>query len=245
MRASGSPSLSLLSLLLCRSAAGAPPRALPAVLVAGLTLAACGSDDGASSVGAPDGVNGASDAPSRVPASPGVAGAGLVEDVPVGGACASQVAADTFTAAVCSCEDTRVAGYLRTTSLPSRPLPAGAPDVRMSAVGSVGINRDYVTAGYADVSGSFIVAGERDVAFGGYLKAGEDVRVNPALDVAGLVEVGRDAFLKNDARVIGKVDIGRVRQDRCSSALTWNLPRLSTTVIRPSGQNKRSADTSL
>jgi hypothetical protein len=179
---------------------------LSAVLIGGLTLSACGSEDGAASVGAADGVNGSSD----VPGSPGVSGAGLVEDVPVGGACASQVAADTFTAAVCSCEDTRVAGYLRTTSFRSRPLPAGAPDaVPTSAVGSVGINRDYVTAGYADVSGSFIVAGERDVAFGGYLKAGEDVRVNPALDVAGLVEVGRDAFLKNDARVFGKVDIGR------------------------------------
>jgi hypothetical protein len=73
----------------------------------------------------------------------------------------------------------------------------------------VGVNGDYVTAGYADVSGSFVIAGTRDIAFGGYLKAGEDVRVNPALDVAGLVEVGRDAFLKNDARVFGKVDIGR------------------------------------
>jgi hypothetical protein len=206
MRASGSPSLSSLSSLSSRSPAGAPRRALAAVLGAGVALAACGSDDGASSasVGMADGVNGSSDVPGS-PRAPGVSGAGLVEDVPVGGACASQVAADTFTAAVCSCEDTRVAGYLRTTSFRSRPLPAGAPD----AVGSVGVNRDYVTAGYADVSGSFIVAGARDVAFGGYLKAGEDVRVNPALDVAGLVEVGRDAFLKNDARVFGKVDIGR------------------------------------
>jgi hypothetical protein len=205
MRASGSPSLSSLSSLSSRSPAGAPRRALAAMLGAGVALAACGSDDGASaSVGVADGVNGPSDVPGS-PGAPGVPGAGLVEDVPVGGACASQVAADTFTAAVCSCEDTRVAGYLRTTSFRARPLPAGAPD----AVGSVGVNRDYVTAGYADVSGSFIVAGARDVAFGGYLKAGEDVRVNPALDVAGLVEVGRDAFLKNDARVFGKVDIGR------------------------------------
>jgi len=209
MRASGSPSLSSsLSSPLSPPPAGATSRALAAVLGAGLALAACGSDDGASeaSVGATDGVNGSSDSPSGVPGAPGVSGAGLVEDVPVGGACASQVAADTFTAAVCSCEDTRVAGYLRTTSFRSRPLPPGAPD---AAVGSVGVDRDYVTAGYADVSGSFIVAGGRDVAFGGYLKAGEDVRVNPALDVAGLVEVGRDAFLKSDARVFGKVDIGR------------------------------------
>lgn len=205
LRASGFPSLSSLSLVSSPSPAAAPSRAFAAVL--GLALAACGADDGPSgaSVGA-GAVNGSSEAPSGSPGAPGVAGSGLVEDVPVGGACASQVAADTFTAAVCSCEDTRVAGYLRTTSFRSRPVPAGAPD---DAVGSVGVNLDYVTAGYADVSGSFIVAGARDIAFGGYLKAGEDVRVNPALDVAGLVEVGRDAFLKSDARVFGKVDIGR------------------------------------
>jgi hypothetical protein len=210
LRASGSPSLSSLSPLSSPSPAAAPSRAFAAVLGAGLALAACGADDGSSdaSVGA-DGVNGSSEAPSGSPGAPGVAGSGLVDDVSVGGACASQVAADTFTAAVCSCEDTRVAGYLRTTSFRSRPVPAGAPAALTSAVGSVGVNRDYVTAGYADVSGSFIVAGARDVAFGGYLKAGEDVRVNPALDVAGLVEVGRDAFLKSDARVFGKVDIGR------------------------------------
>ena len=219
MRASGSPpSLSpLSSSASTRSSAAraaAPARALTAVL--GLALGACGADDesAGASVGAADAVNGSSDAPSGSPGASGVSGSGLVEDVPVAGACASQVAADTFTAAVCSCEDTRVAGYLRTTSFRSRPLPAGVPTALMSAVGaaaagSVGVNRDYVTAGYADVRGSFIVAGARDVAFGGYLKAGEDVRLNPAFDVAGLVEVGRDAFLKNDARVFGKVDIGR------------------------------------
>jgi hypothetical protein len=175
-----------------------------ALFTAVVALSACGADDGSSaaSVGAngpSDGVNG----PPGAPGVSGVPGAGLVDDVPVGGACASQVAADTFTAAVCSCEDTRVAGYLRTTSFRSGP---GAAD---DAVGSVGVNRDYVTAGYADVSGSFTIAGTRDIAFGGYLKAGEDVRVSPALDVAGLVGVGRDAFLKSDARVFGKVDIGR------------------------------------
>jgi hypothetical protein len=179
-------------------------------------LAGCGGgdDDASSATVAPGDV--ASDSAGETPAgsgSPGVGSPGtgsglegeLVEpDVAVGGACASQVAAETFTSAVCSCEDTHVAGYLRTRSYRSRPLP-GAPEI----AGSVGVNRNYVTAGYADVSGSFSVAGDRDIAFGGYLRAGEDVRANPALEVAGVVDVGRDAFLKSDARVFGRVDIGR------------------------------------
>ncbi|HTV22697.1 MAG TPA: hypothetical protein VMG12_28605 [Polyangiaceae bacterium] len=182
------------------------------LVLAAFALGGCGSDagDGGASVGAGSESDGSEEGVTGSPAAPGVggngvAGDGLVEEVAVGDACASQVAADTFTAAVCSCEDTRVAGYLRTTSFRSRPR-AGVP---ADAVGSVGVNRDYVTAGYADVSGSFVVAGSRDIAFGGYLKAGEDVRVSPALDVAGLVEVGRDVFLKSDARVFGKVEIGR------------------------------------
>jgi hypothetical protein len=117
------------------------------------------------------------------------------------------VARETFTAAVCSCEDVNVAGYLRTTRLRSRPAPSAAGEELTG--GSIGVNRDYVTAGYADVAGNFTVAGDRAVAFGGYLKAGADVRANPQLDVAGLVRVGRDAFLKSDARVIGRVEIGR------------------------------------
>jgi len=71
------------------------------------------------------------------------------------------------------------------------------------------VNQTYVTAGYADIGGSFTVTGDRDIRFGGYLQVGEDVRSNPGLDVAGVLEVGRDAFLKNDAFVLGRVGIGR------------------------------------
>src|SRR5687768_11693130 len=44
-----------------------------------------------------------------------------------GGACASSVAATTFTSAVCSCEDTNVAGFLRTRSFRSSAGP-NAPE---------------------------------------------------------------------------------------------------------------------
>jgi hypothetical protein len=184
-------------------------------LALAVALSGCGGADapgrlvasGSDSEGAPGAQEGA--LPGG-PTVPGVAGGSLVDEVAVGGACASQVAAETFTSAVCSCEDTTVAGYLRTRSFRSDPAsPAAVTGAATVAGGSVGVNRDYVTAGYADVSGSFTVAGDRDIGFGGYLKTGADVRANPALDVAGVVDVGRDAFLKSDARVFGRVDIGR------------------------------------
>lgn len=125
-------------------------------------------------------------------------------EVPLAETCASRVARETFTSALCSCEDTRVAGYLKT-----RSFRAGAATEPDELGGSVSVNRDYVTAGYADVGGSFTVAGERDVVFAGYLKSGQDLRFNPAFDVAGLVSVERDAHLASVVRALGRVDIGR------------------------------------
>lgn len=191
---------------------GSPQSMASCALALGVALSGCGGADAPASVVA----NGsdstdASGASTEGPTAPDVVGGGFVDDdVAVGGACASQVAAETFTSAVCSCEDTSVAGYLRTRSYRSGLASAPAlTSVATLAGGSVSVNRDYATAGYADVSGSFTIAGDRDIGFGGYLKAGADVRANPPLDVAGVVDIGRDAFLKNDARVFGRVGIGR------------------------------------
>lgn len=134
----------------------------------------------------------------------------IFDDEPaLGGSCAPRLGAETFTSAVCSCEDTRVAGYLKTESFSSSGRDAADGAGSSLAPGSVSVNGDYATAGYADVSGSLTVAGERDIAFGGYLRAGEDVRLSPGLDVAGRVDIGRDAFLRRAARVFGRVEIGR------------------------------------
>ena len=132
---------------------------------------------------------------------------GLVpeEQVTVAGTCAAEIAAETFASALCSCEDTNVAGYLRTRGFRS----GDGPDAPELLAGNVGVNRDYITAGYADIGGSFTVAGERDVAFGGFLNSGEDLRFNPAFDVAGVVDVERDAFLAGSVRAFGRVGIGR------------------------------------
>jgi hypothetical protein len=126
------------------------------------------------------------------------------DEVPVAGSCASRVAAETFTSALCSCEDTSVAGFLRTRSFRS----ALGPDAPELPGGNVGVNRDYLTGGYADVGGSFAVAGPRDVVFAGFLQVGEHLRFNPAFDVGGFVDVTRDAWLGGSLRAIGSIGIG-------------------------------------
>jgi hypothetical protein len=182
-----------------------PPCKRPLSLVSCLALLicpACGNSNGAALAGAQEGGGETSE-----PVPDAVADELVVpeDEVVVGDACASSVAAETFTSALCSCEDTRVAGYLRTRSFRS----SDGPDAPEQLGGSVGVNRDYVTAGYADVGGSFSVAGAEDVLFGGFLNVGEDLRFNPSFDVAGVVDVERDAYLASPVRALGRVGIGR------------------------------------
>src|SRR3954466_14329544 len=99
--------------------------------VAALAAFACGSADG-------DALQHTSGESSIAPgnsndvapnAAPGT-NTGLVADPPLlGGACTGQVAQDTFAAALCSCEDTNIAGYLRTRGL-------GDSDAASDLVGS-------------------------------------------------------------------------------------------------------------
>ena len=186
--------------------------ALGACLCAGAL--ACGSDESGGEEGP---VVVGSDVPANAVSEPAASGApspavdGLLAGEPaLGGSCTPRLGAETFTSAVCSCEGTSVAGYLKTDAFASaNPGGAVANPAAGLAPGSVSVNGDYATAGYANVFGSFTVAGDRSIAFGGFLRAGEDVRVNPSLDVAGVVDVGRDAFLRRDARVFGRVDIAR------------------------------------
>jgi hypothetical protein len=127
-----------------------------------------------------------------------------------GASCGPTISAQTFSSALCSCENTNVAGYLRTRSFRSRSLgPSTAEPTPERLGGSVGVNQSYITGGWADVGGSFSVAGRRDVLFGGLLQVGQDLRFNPALDVGGIVQVGRDAALASALRAIGVIDIGR------------------------------------
>src|SRR5262245_52110278 len=114
MRAPGSPFLFLRFVRLAGCAAA-------------LVLGACGSGAGDGSAGVGEDVGGGESLGAQGSPARGVVGDGLVEEVAVGETCAPRVAAETFASAVCSCEDMRVAGYLRTTSFRSGPR-AGLPD---------------------------------------------------------------------------------------------------------------------
>lgn len=118
--------------------------------------------------------------------------------------CEPSVAARSFSSALCSCEDTNVAGLLKTRSFRSRGASPGVERLG----GSVGVNGNYITGGLADVGGSFAVAGSRDVLFGGLLRVGADLRFNPSFDVAGLVGIGRDAHLNGALRAVGVIGVG-------------------------------------
>jgi hypothetical protein len=174
------------------------------LLVSALVPLGCGSADDPESIGSGDSdVAANGDAPAPPAGSPGNQ-LPSPDDVVIAGACAGKVAEETFASALCSCEDTNVAGYLKTRSF--QPGDSGEPE-RLG--GSVGVNRNYITNGYADVGASFTVAGPRDVLFGGLLKAGQDLLLNPAANVAGVIEVGRDAWLTDDVRAFGRVAIER------------------------------------
>ena len=179
-------------------------RALAPVLAA-LSLAACGSADDPAAIGSADGdVQSDGDDAPTLPGTSGGSQLPVPDAVIVGGACAGEVAAETFASALCSCGDTNIAGYLKTRSF--QPGDAGEPE-RLG--GSVGVNENYSTSGYADVGGGFTVAGARELLFGGLLRAGQDLKLAPSASVAGVVEVGRDAWLTDDVRAFGRVAIER------------------------------------
>ncbi|WP_437679066.1 DUF7305 domain-containing protein [Sorangium sp. So ce131] len=168
-------------------------------IITSFSWAACTTSSGGEAGGAPGGAEGPGDlGDDGGPSVPVVQDGTTTHET-----CTGTLAEHTFGWALCSCEDTRVAGYLETDSFRS----SRGPESRRG--GAVGVNRDYSTAGYADVGGTFTVAGSRDVLFGGVLKVGGDLKFAPSFDVAGVTKVGRDAWLGDTAFAIGVVDIER------------------------------------
>ncbi len=118
--------------------------------------------------------------------------------------CAGSIATRVFNNSVCSCEDTNVVGYLRTRSFHSG---VGASDTGAGA--PVGVDRNYLTGGYADIGGSFVVAGTAGVTFGGYLEVGGDARFGGNVNAAGYIDIARDLWVLGNVTNIGLLSVAR------------------------------------
>ncbi len=116
--------------------------------------------------------------------------------------CSGAIADRVFTYAVCTCDDTEIAGFLSTRSFDSY---LGTGEIAQG--GPVGVNDSYVTAGYADIGGSFTVAGANAVQFAGYLAVGGDMRFGGDLTAAGYIRADRDAYFAGNVTVPGYMEI--------------------------------------
>ncbi len=199
-----------------------------------------GSDGGVGPGGGPGGGPGAPPPPGVVPdmGAPGeedpldaphdvfCAGQGPVVDLGdqevVQATCTGQIAERIFTNALCTCENTRLAGYLKTRGFDSRD---GAFDANQDVGGgaAVGMNGAYeIGAGFTDVGGSLSIAGAQALNFIGYLRTAGDLRLGGDVLVPGYVEVGRDAWLAGNL-TSGPFRVGR---DLHYAAQLFALPLL-------------------
>lgn len=140
--------------------------------------------------------------------------------------CAGSIATRVFDHAVCTCQDTNVVGYLRT-----RSFDSGMGMGETAAGGPVGVNRDYLTGGYADVGGTFVVAGSSGVRFGGYLDVGGDARFAGNVNAASYIHIRRDLWVLGNVTNIGLLDVdGDVHQPSGRTLTTF--PQIGGSIIR-------------
>lgn len=118
--------------------------------------------------------------------------------------CAGAIATRVFDNALCSCEDTNIVGYLVTRSFDSG---MGTGDDDYGA--PVGVNRNYITGGYADVGGSFVVAGTGGVNFAGYLRIRGDGRFGGDVNAIGRIDVYRDMWVRGNVALTVEANVTR------------------------------------
>lgn len=119
--------------------------------------------------------------------------------------CAGSIATRVFDNSLCSCEDTNIVGYLHTRSFDS--MVPGSTDDDWGA--PVGVNRNYLTGGYADVGGTFVVAGTAGVTFGGYLRVRGDARFGGNITAVGYIRSYRDLWVRGNIVLAGVVTADR------------------------------------
>ena len=118
--------------------------------------------------------------------------------------CAGSIATRVFDRAICTCQDANIIGYLRT-----RSFDSGMGTGEDESGAPVGINRNYLTGGYAEVGGSFVVGGAGGIDFGGYLEVGGDARFAGDIDAISYITIDRDLYVGGDVNLIGLVTVDR------------------------------------
>ena len=140
--------------------------------------------------------------------------------------CAGSIASRVFNNSVCSCENTNVVGYLQT-----RSFHSGTGMTDTSAGAPVGVDRDYLTGGYADIGGSFVVSGTSGVAFAGYLKVGGDARFGGNVNAAGYINISRDFWVLGNVTNIGLLAVHRDLHQPSGRTLA-TFPMIDGSTIR-------------
>jgi hypothetical protein len=142
--------------------------------------------------------------------------------------CAGSIATRVFNNSVCSCEDTNVVGYLHT-----RSFDSGVGTMDTAAGAPVGVDRNYLTGGYADIGGSFVVSGTSGVTFGGYLKVGGDARFGGNVNAAGYIDIARDFWVLGNVTNIGLLSVDRDLHQPSGRTLA-TFPDIGGSTIRGS-----------
>ena len=120
--------------------------------------------------------------------------------------CAGQLAAHTFTHALCACEDLNVG-----TSLSTGSFDSTATDTSVVLAGApVGLAGNFVRTGWENIGGSLTVAGTARAFFtnGGFDVQG-DLRLAGSLTFTPHVTVARDAWFVSPVGYFGYARIGR------------------------------------
>jgi hypothetical protein len=130
------------------------------------------------------------------------ASAGTTRDV-----CTGTVARQRFKNALCTCEDLDLKGYLNTGSFSASK---DAPGTFTKSGGSVGVNGSVgwlISAGDFDIGGSLRLW--EGATYGGYVHVYGDFESNGNVNIAGYLDVTRDAKMHEGILLPGHANIGR------------------------------------
>jgi hypothetical protein len=138
----------------------------------------------------------------------------LVKAVSLAGAsfqtCSGSIAEQRFTNALCTCNDARIDGYLKTRGFDSERDPDGTNNGGAAvSINNVYTNLALSAAAYTDVFGSLAISGSAPSTYYGYMKVAGDLRTTGAVTEFGYINVARDTWSAGDLICMGYTAVGR------------------------------------